>query len=66
MAMNQKAWEAVEKVDLYCDGHKLIRISKQMAGKKRDVVWVSCTKDEIGVVKVSADDWKIIWKEHME
>ena len=37
-----------------------------MAGKKRDVVWVSCTKDEIGVVKVSADDWKIIWKEHME
>ena len=27
---------------------------------------VACLKDESGVVKVSADDLKKIWKEHME
>ena len=28
--------------------------------------WVSCLKDESEVVKVSVDDRKKIWKEHME
>ena len=66
MAMDQKAWEAVEKVDLCFAGCELFRIAKQRAGEKRDVVGVSCLKDESGMVKVSVDDQKKIWKEHME
>ena len=64
--MDQKAQEAVKKVDSCCDGHKLFRIVKQMAGEKRDVVGVSCLKDESGAVKISVDDQKIMWKKHME
>ena len=53
MAMNQKAGEAVEKVDSCCDDRELFRIAKQRVGEKIDVVGVSCLKDESGVVKVS-------------
>ena len=42
------------------------RIAKQRAGEKKDVIGVSCLKDESGVVKVNEDDRKKIWKEHME
>ena len=66
MAMDQKAREAAENVDLCRDGRELFRIAKQRAGEKRDVVGVSCLKDESGAVKVSVDDQKKIWKEHME
>ena len=41
MAMDQKAWEAVEKVDSSRDGRKLFRIAKQSAGEKSNVVGVS-------------------------
>ena len=34
--------------------------------EKRDVVGISCLKDESGAVKVSVTDRKKIWKEHME
>ena len=66
MAMDQKAREAVEKVDSSRDGRELFRIVKQRAGEKSDVVGVICLKDESGAVKVSVDDRKKIWKEHME
>ena len=66
MAMDQKAQEAVEKVDSSHDGCDLFRIAKQRAGEKSDVVGVSCLKDKSGAVKVSVDDRKKIWKEHME
>ena len=66
MAMNRKAWEAVEKVDSYCDDCELFRIAKQRAGEKRDVIGVSCFKDESGAVKISVGDRKKIWKEYME
>ena len=56
MAMDQKAQEAVEKVDSSCVGCELFRIAKQRAGEKSDIVGVSCLKDESEVVKVSADD----------
>ena len=59
MAMDQKTWEAVEKVDLSCDGCELFRIAKQRAGEKSDI-GISCLKD------TSGDDRKKIWKEHME
>ena len=49
----------MEKVDLF-------RIAKQSFEEKRDVVGVSCLKNESGVVKVSVDDRKKIWKEHMK
>ena len=62
MAMDQKAREAVEKVDSSRDGHELFRIAKQRAGEKSDVVGVSCLKDKSGVVKVSVDDRKKIWR----
>ena len=35
-------------------------------GEKSDVVGVSCLKDKSGGVKVSVNDQKKIWKEHME
>ena len=63
--MDQKAWEAMEKVDSCCDGLELFRIAKQRVGEKKDV-GVSCIKDESGAVKVNVDDRKKIWKEHME
>ena len=66
MAMDQETQEVVEKVDLCHDSHELFRIVKQRAGEKKDVVRVSCLKDESGAVRVSVDDWKKIWKEHME
>ena len=66
MAMDQKAREAVEKVDSCRDGRELIRIAKQRVGEKKDVVGVTCLKDESGAVKVSVVDRKKIWKEHME
>ena len=66
MAMDQKAREAVEKVDSRCNGHELFTIAKQRVGEKKDVVEVSYLKDESGAVKVSVDDRKKIWKEHME
>ena len=58
MAMDQKAREAVKKVDLCRDGCELFRIAKQTSGEKTDVVGVSCLKDESGVVKVRVDDRK--------
>ena len=64
--MDQKAQEAVEKVDLSRDVHDFFRIAKQRAGEKSDVVGVTCLKDKIGAVKLSMDDRKKIWKEHME
>ena len=66
MAMDQKAREAVEKVDSSRDGRELFRIAKQRAGEKSDAVGISCLKDKSGAVKVSVDDRKKIWKEHME
>ena len=66
MAMHQKVREAVEKVDSSRDGRELFRIAKQRAGEKSDVVGISCLKDKSGAVKVSVDDRKKIWKEHME
>ena len=62
--MDQKAREAVEKVDSCRDGRELFRFPKQKVGEKKDVVGVSCLKDESGAVKVSVDDQKKIWKEH--
>ena len=41
-------------------------IAKQRPGEKKDVVGVSCLKDASGAVKVSVDDRKKIWKEHIE
>ena len=65
MAMDQKGREAVEKVNSCRDGRELIRIAKGL-GRKKDIVGVSCLKDENGAVKVSVDDRKKIWKEHTE
>ena len=55
MAMDQKAREALEKVDLCRDGRELFRIVKQRVGEKKDV-GVSCLKDQCGTVEVSVDD----------
>ena len=56
MAMDQEAWEMVEKVDSCCDVCELFRIAKQRFGEKKDVVGISCLKDESGAVKISVDD----------
>ena len=56
MAMDQKAQEVVEKVDLCCDGPELFRIAKQRVREKKDVVGFSCLKDDSGTVKVSVHD----------
>ena len=62
MAMDQKAQEAVERVDSCQDGHELFRIVKQRVGERKDVVGVSCLKDENGALTVSVDNRKKIWK----
>ena len=56
----------MEKVDFCCDGRELFKIAKQRDGEKRDVVRISCLKDESGAVKVNVDDRKKIWKDHIE
>ena len=66
MAVDQEAWEPVENVNSCCDGRELLTIAKHRVGEKKNVVGVSCLKDESGTVKVSVDDQKKIWKEHME
>ena len=62
MAMDQKAREPVEKVDLSRNGRELPR----KVGEKEGVVGVSCLKDESGAAQVSVDDRMKIFKEHME
>ena len=52
MAIDQEAWEAAETVHLCCDGCELFRIVKLRSGEKKDVLRVSCLKDEIRAVKV--------------
>ena len=63
--MDQKAWEAVEKVDSCWDGCELFRIAKRRAEEKKDVGG-SCLKCESRTLKVSADDHRksesSIWK----
>ena len=59
MVMDQKAREAVEKVNSCRDCRELFRIAKQRVGEKKDV-GVSCLKDESEVVKVSVNDRKKI------
>ena len=54
--MDQKARDAVERVDSCHDGCELFRIAKLRVGENKDVVGVSCLKDESGVVKVGVDD----------
>ena len=66
MAMDQKARQAVERVDSCRDGREFFRIATQRVGEKKDVVGVSCLKDESESVKVSQGDRKKIWKGHME
>ena len=56
MTMVHKAQKVVEKVDLFYDCSELFRIAKQSVGEKKDVVGVSCLKDESGTVKVSMND----------
>ena len=56
ITMDQKARDAVERVDSCHDGCELFRIAKLRVGEKKDVVGVSCLKDESGVVKVGVDD----------
>ena len=48
----KKTHEVVENVDLCQDGCELFRIPKQRTGENRDVVGVSCLKDESGAVRV--------------
>ena len=66
MAMDQKTREAVEKVDSSRDGRELFRIAKQRVGEKKDVVGVSCLKDESGAVKsawmIERKSGRSIWK----
>ena len=42
-----------------------LKLQNKGLGRKNEVVGVSCLKDESGVVKVSVDDRKKIWKEYM-
>ena len=58
MAMDWKFRGGMEKVDSCRNGRELF--AKQRAGEKRNVVGLSCLKDESGTVKVSVDDQKKI------
>ena len=65
MGMDQKVSEALEKIDSCLMVVSYLELPNKELGR-RNVVGVSCLKDEIGVVKVSVDDRMKIWKEHME
>ena len=52
MTMDQKAREAVEKVDSCRDGRELFRIVKHRVGEKKMLLGLVILKDEIGAVKV--------------
>ena len=58
----ERRWRRLNRVVMV----ELFKIVKQRVEEKKDVVGVSCLKDESGAVKVSVDDEKKIWKEHME
>ena len=66
MPMDGAAWEAVQKVNSCHDVHELLRIAKQRAGEKPDAIELNCLKDVSSVVKAGVNDWKKIWKEHVE
>ena len=44
MTMNQKAWEAVDKVDLGHDGGVCLELPCQRVGEKKDDAGVRCLK----------------------
>ena len=44
----------------------MFRITKQRTNEGWDILGVNCWKDEKGVVKVTVDEHKSIWKNHME
>ena len=56
MAMDHKSLEVTEKVNLCHDSCELLRIAKQRAGQRIDVVGVSFLEDENRAVNVSVDD----------
>ena len=63
IAMDQKAWEAAEKIDSCRNSRELFRIAKQRTGERKDVAKISFLKDESGAVGVNVDDRKKIWNE---
>ena len=66
MAMDQKPQKAVDKVDSCQQLTSCLELPNKKVAEKKDVVGVSCLKNESGTVKVSVDDPKKIWKEYME
>ena len=69
MTMDHKVREAVEKlidVVMVVMVVSCLELPNKGLGEKKDVAGVSCRKDESGTVKVTVDDRKKIWKEHME
>ena len=48
MTMDQKAPEAVEKVDSCRDGHELFRITKQMVGETKTLLGLVVLKMIVG------------------
>ena len=49
--------DATRVVHISCDDDReLFRIAKQRVGEKRNVVGISCLKDESDAVKVNVDD----------
>ena len=51
MAMDQKAREAVERVDSCRDGYELFRVAKQKLGEKEDVVGLVVLKMKAGLIE---------------
>ena len=53
------------EVDSCRDGRELFRIAKHRVGEKKDVVGVSCLKDESGLAKmwmIERKSGRSIWK----
>ena len=57
----------MENIDLCGDSCvSSLELPNKGLGEKRDSVGVNCLKDKTGIVKVSVDIQKKIWKEHMK
>ena len=56
MAMDKKAREALEKLICVVMVVSCLELQSKRVGEKKDVVGVSCLKDQCGTVEVSVDD----------
>ena len=66
MGLDQKAFEAVEKIDSFRNNRKLFGISKQRAGRRKMLLGLVVLKIKVGCLKlvwmIEKKSGRSIWK----